>query len=561
MTPRPSGTPWRARLPRLGRPSRATVLRGTRRAVVPVVGWLVVSIASALLVFLNSTTTTVLVGHETTVRPTLDGHASIELGPYLPGLRYPLAGRVGAELVLGRTTARSYDELLERYAVIASQPQGQIERVRAAVVDVAQDAALDGALIGLSFPVVWMLVGRRRRRELLHAGWRRTGVALLVVGALVVVALRPWEDGPPRVGESRWRPVTDVLPAGVPVPEEVAPLQVDADLLTAGTRSLITSALDTYRSSHDFYGRIVEAVPDIADQLRSPAEDETVALLVSDRHDNVGMDPVARAIGDAGGASILLDLGDDTSVGGSWEAFSLDSLDSSFADWEHRYVALGNHDHGDFVPVYLESLGFHVLDGEVVEVEDGIRLMGVPDPRSSGLGSWREEPGISFDAQRRRLAEAVCAADAEGERISTLVVHDANLGNGALAAGCVDLVVGGHLHVQEGPNRVEADPPAPTDEADDTEADDTEADDPGTDEPDDTGTDGDGAAPRVGYSYTNGTTGGAAYALALGSKLRREAQVSLVTYREGRPIGVQPVDIRTTGQIVVQDWVPLDLGG
>lgn len=499
------------------------LVRTARRSAVHVVGWLVLSIAAALLVFLNSSTTTVLFGHETTVRPTLDGHASIELGPYLPGLRYPLDGTVGAELVLGRTTAESYDELIERYAVIASQPEGQIERVRAAITELAGEAALDGALIGLAFPALWILVGRRRRRELLHAGWRRTALVVVVVAGLVVVGLRPWQGGPPAVGVSRWVPVAEVVPAGVPVPEEVAPLQLDADLLTAGTRSLITSALDTYRNSLDFYGRIVDAVPDIADQLREPAEDETVALIVSDRHDNVGMDPVARAVGDAAGATILFDLGDDTSVGGSWEAFSLESLATAFDDWEHRYVALGNHDNGDFVPEHFESLGFHVLRGDVVEVEDDLRILGVPDPRSSGLGNWRAEPGISFDEQREQLTEDVCAADESSDRISTLVVHDANLGNGALEAGCVDLVIGGHVHVQEGPDLVESE---------------------------------DG---RRGYSYTNGTTGGAAYALALGSKLRREAQLTLLTYRDGRPVGLQPVNFRTTGQIVVQDWVPLDL--
>ena len=44
----------------------------------------------------------------------------------------------------------------------------------------------------------------------------------------------------------------------------------------------------------------------------------------------------------------------------------------------------------------------------------------------------------------------------------------------------------------------------------------------------------------TGYSYTTGTTGGAAYAIALGSKPRRPAGISLITYRDGRPVGVQP---------------------
>ncbi|MEZ5194652.1 MAG: hypothetical protein R2734_20735 [Nocardioides sp.] len=37
----------------------------------------------------------------------------------------------------------------------------------------------------------------------------------------------------------------------------------------------------------------------------------------------------------------------------------------------------------------------------------------------------------------------------------------------------------------------------------------------------------------------------------MGSKLRRPAGVSLVTYRDGRPVGVQPVLIQTNGTFSV----------
>jgi hypothetical protein len=64
---------------------------------------------------------------------------------------------------------------------------------------------------------------------------------------------------------------------------------------------------------------------------------------------------------------------------------------------------------------------------------------------------------------------------------------------------------------------------------------------------------------QAGYSYTNGTTGGAAFAFALGSKPRREAQVTLLTYRDGRPAGIQPVSLRTDGRFIVGEYVPLHL--
>ena len=112
-----------------------------------------------------------------------------------------------------------------------------------------------------------------------------------------------------------------------------------------------------------------------------------------------------------------------------------------------------------------------------------------------------------------RLADAACEADEDGDRITTILVHDANMGDEALERGCTDLVIGGHLHVQSGPTAV-------------------------------TGENG-----AVGYSYTTGTTGGAAYAIAVGAAIRRPAGITLLTYSDGRPVGVQPVTLDTNGDV------------
>ena len=256
---------------------------------------------------------------------------------------------------------------------------------------------------------------------------------------------------------------------------------------------------------------MVDRVDGIAGLLHRPGDGETVALLLSDRHDNIGMDDVAKAIGDAGGASVVLDAGDDTSVGQPWESFSLDSLDKAFDEYDKVAIS-GNHDHGSFVSTYLARRGWTHLDGDAVTPFGDVRITGVDDPRSSGLGGWRDETVLTFAEVKESIADDVCADDADGNRIAALLVHDANLGATALERGCTDLVLAGHLHVQKGPTRVV------------------------------------GANGKAGYSYTNGTTGGAAYAIALGSKLRRDAEVTLVTFADGRPVGLQPVTIRTTGE-------------
>ena len=74
-----------------------------------------------------------------------------------------------------------------------------------------------------------------------------------------------------------------------------------------------------------------------------------MAVLVSDRHDNIGMDEVVRAVADEAGATVVLDAGDDTSTGETWEEFSLDSLDKAFSSYDDRVFVAGNHDNGTFV--------------------------------------------------------------------------------------------------------------------------------------------------------------------------------------------------------------------
>lgn len=485
--------------------------------------WAAGAAVISVLVFLNASRATVIAGHDAEVRPTLDGYATLDVGPYLPRFRVDTGQRIGADIDLGATDLDSYSELVQRYAVLASQPEGQIDKLRATLTDLATDSALLGALFGLAAPGTVLLVGRRRWSELAHPWTRRrtaAAVTALVVagGAFVVIRDRP----EPSVAGDQWQPLADAVPE-LTIPEEAAGIEIEAGLVTSGTRRLVQSAFATYNKSLDFYSDLVAAAPGLTDQLREPQDDEVVGVLVSDRHDNIGMDPVARAVAEAGGATFLMDAGDDTSTGGSWEAFSLESLDQAFEDFGERYGVAGNHDHGDFVFETMSRLGFTMLDGEVVEGPEGIRLLGASDVRSSGLGSWRDESGdISFADQRSLLADFACARDEAGERVSTMLVHDANSGREALERGCVDLVLAGHLHAMIGPTPVV------------------------------------GENGKVGYSFTTGTTGGAAYALALGSKLRRDAMVTLVTYRGGRPVGIQPVRVLTTGDYQVETYRPLN---
>ncbi|MBL0749001.1 metallophosphoesterase [Nocardioides baculatus] len=483
-------------------------------------GSVALGLVVAVSLFLNSSRTTVLVGHDAVVRPTLANDAVVQTGPLLPDFRFRDVGPIGVTISLGKTEVGSIEELVERYAYIAGDPTAPIEKVRGVVVDMAVSAAIRGLGVGLLPIAVFLLLGRHRRGQLFRGLGTRQGVlAAALLAVLPLLIWQPWESSEETQEEQgTWQTLAELAGPDVELPAEVRDIEVRSGPVTTQSKRLVLSAIDTYDRSKEFYSTAAEGATDL--DVRQPEDGETVALVVSDRHDNIGMDRVARAIGDAAGATVVLDAGDDTSTGQPWEAFSLDSLVAAFDDWD-RFGVAGNHDHGTFVSTYLADAGWTMLAGETVDAPWGGTLLGVDDPRSSGLGNWRDESGLSFTEVGERLADAACAAADDGERVSTVLVHDANLGAEALARGCVDLVLGGHTHVQSGPTEVT------------------------------------GEGGESGWTWTNGTTGGAAYAIALGSKPRRDADVSLVTYADGRPIGLQWVRLRTDGSWLVGDWAAI----
>jgi len=495
-----------------------TRLRAWLPAAAYVVVWLVLSSLAATGFFLTSERTVDVASHEARVTADFSGELMVRTGPVLPDARTDSGSPFGVQIELGKTDARSVEALTARYAAIGSNPDVQVDKVASVVQQMVIDSIARGLALGLVPLLVWRLLGEPRRQEIVDHLPTRRGIAFLVAVALVVIGLTtPWRDETESSRE-RWVPLADFLGPEVTLPEELEDVEVHGTG-GGGVQRLIASAISSYRQGREFYADAAEEAGDL--ELREPEEGETVVLLLSDRHDNVGMDQVALAVADRGGAEAVFNAGDDTSTGKEWEAFSLDSLAATFEDYP-RWAVAGNHDHGTFVRSYLTDLGWTYFDDEVIDGPGDTRILGVDDPRSSGLGSWRDEGDLSFGELRTRLADAACEADEDGDRVDTLLVHDANLGDEALSRGCVDLVVGGHTHVQYGPVAV-------------------------------TGDDG-----EVGYTYTVGTAGGAAYAIALGTKLRRAAGVALITYRDGEPAGIQSVTLETTGRFVVDPYVPLD---
>ena len=131
--------------PRLGWMKR----RRLRQTGALVTAWLLVAVPVAALVFVHSEKQTAIAGHDAVVSPTFDGYATLDLGPYLPSLRYPTDRRLGAHIDFGKTTLTSDEALVERYALLGAQPEGEIAKVISAIRGLAVDSAVS-ALGGAS---------------------------------------------------------------------------------------------------------------------------------------------------------------------------------------------------------------------------------------------------------------------------------------------------------------------------------------------------------------------------------------------------------------------------
>ena len=498
--------------------------------------WLGVSVGVGLLVFFLDARPVTIGAHTTEVSPTADGHVTLDLGPVLPRMRldtdFPLG--IGVEVDVQETNASDLNDLIARDALIASQPDGEVRRLHEVIVDIAVDSAIAGIAAGM-FAVVlaialWRMVGRSRRAELLRVIHRRArqveirvGIVLLAMMVAVAAVLLPDRLRPVDVDPTQWRPLQELLPE-VQLDPRLDRVEAASGFATSGGVGLIRSAVDTYNRSQQLYDGLKAVVPGAALQVRKREPGQKVALMVSDRHDNIGMDPVIADLAERIDADLVIDAGDDTSSGERWEAFSINSLAEHFKDFPIVAVA-GNHDAGGHIEDTMRRRGFTVLDSKPVDVE-GIRFLGDSDPTSTGLGSADTPGEESVDEQSGRLADVACEeiSDGDGEndkQVDTLLVHDPLSGAATAARGCARLVLSGHLHRQVGPDTKTVD-------------------------------------GRPVTTYTNGTTGGAAYAFALGYTLRRPGQITLITYAEdGTPVGVQPVLFQPTGVIDVATYRPL----
>lgn len=202
-----------------------------------VAGWALVAAPVAYHGFMTDDRDTVIAGHDATVSPTSDGYATVNVGAYLPDVRYPTDRSIGVLIDLGKTNVDSYQALIQRYALIASHPEGEVRKVEQLVTDMALSNAVQGVAIGFVGPALWLIVGARRRRQLVTAiSWKSAGFGVLVVSLVALaVTVEPWNapHSPSNVEAASWQPIASLVPEAS-IPEQAQPLQMQGGLITSG---------------------------------------------------------------------------------------------------------------------------------------------------------------------------------------------------------------------------------------------------------------------------------------------------------------------------------------
>lgn len=458
---------------------------------------------------------------EVGITPKFNGEINIKNG-VIPDVRAPSGRFIGADITLGNSTipgdgmtSEITSRLIATYGGVATNPEGEREQITGVIKQQAVEAGVVAGIAGLIPTVGYLTLGRVRRKELLEKSRGYAIPALGAVAALTAGAGTVHATAADRA-EPKWVPLGEVVKAANRIPE-LQEFEVRDNAMSGITRELITGILTTYQKSKTFYKELEETVRLSSAEFRQPEAGEIVALVVSDRHNNIAMDTVLRATADVAGASLVINLGDDTSSGKSWEAFSLRSFTTNFSDI--TTIALGgNHDKGDFVIDYLSESGAITPNGELQEVE-GITIAMANDPRKSDYTPEQREAEVSYSDATEALADLACS---EAEGVNLVLAHSASMGAEALERGCADLVIGGHLHSYRSPESVV------------------------------------GSNGRRGYTMTNGTSGGAVFSFALGTSLKREANALLVTFSADKtPVGVQNVRYLPSGLAMADEYIHL----
>ncbi len=476
------------------------------------------SIAAAAGVANHASEETTVGTHEGTITLTHDAHATAQNIPVVGGdARIPVDSPLSTGIHFDIEHTPDIASAIQNDFLIAAQPRGEREKVK----DVAHKLVLQSVLGGAALGIL-TTGGIYARRRYGQSAVGEVGTIMATAGSLITIGLIAIPGTYLQQAHPHWSSLEQQVPVLKQIEQPlVSQIEISKTDLNATAIQLINGGVVGYIDSIDFYGPLKDQVAAVADQLRQPEPGETVAVIISDRHDNSNIDPVIKAVGDAVGATILLDAGDDFGASQKWESFSTDSLGTTFKHYKQRFVSPGNHDWASFTKEAYKKAEITVLDGTAEELADGMTILGDKDPNRSGLADIPEVEGQETSIQLgQRLGGAACKAG----NVSIAMVHSPSAAKIIAETGCVDVVLAGHSHVMKGPEKVQ------------------------------------GVLGNT-TLFVNGTSGGAGGVLpiALWHKLHSDATMALLTLRNGRPVGIQTEVLTKEGTVVVNPYYAINL--
>jgi len=458
----------------------------TRRLIRAIALWCVAGLLATGWGVMTAQYTGSVGPHEAHYSVTLNNEVTFDMGPLGSLiLDSPMPLNLGVDVHVGQipedlTTEESGregpDGAVEALtADLASYTQfftGPADAVASAARGLAADA-LARTVLMWSLLLTSVLLGRLAAHGVLRAAARsalaRPGVApvlAVLTAAALAVALVPAMQGSSGAGR------TSVVLQGTPLQDA---------RITGRLGALIDHygqfVVEEIEKNNEFYRRVGAnleevleadgsrlapagpplAMPTVAPTTPAEAEgpaprsagDPVTMVVVSDLHCNTGMAQIAGNIAERVGADMILNLGDDVIGGTAVEGYCIDSFAASFGD-RPVVVAGGNHDSQETAG-QARANGWHVLDGEVVEVH-GVRFLGDTDPTLTSLGAPTRLVAEENHAQRgHRLTTTACEERRAGNPVDILMMHNHRATEEALDSGCVHYALAGHFHRRIGP--------------------------------------------------------------------------------------------------------------
>ena len=415
--------------------------------------------------------------HEARYDVTTDDLITLDLGPIgTVQIDSPLPLTLGARVTVKEIPAdvRAVNPV-RTLTALSSDLQGYVQFFAApqATATDAGRALIDDALVraGLAFLVLVgtgvvgrALLGAPRRVELaaLLAPHRRSLVGTgLLVALIAVTSVSSLNTREPR-------------PAGQPASSVFDGSALQGARITGRLAGVIDTyggqVIEAYRANQRFYTAADDAVvaewkaraavvaarervralfghdPGLAPPVVPRSAEPVVILLVSDLHCNVGMSKVIGSVARLSGTDLVLDAGDSTVDGTEVEQYCITTFAGVLPDGVPAVVSTGNHDSAT-TAAQERRAGLTVLSGEAVTAA-GVRILGDRDPNQTRIvGGTLQRGTETADQEGARLARTACK-DAD---VDLLLIHTPDVGDAALAAGCVPVQLSGHTHLRAGP--------------------------------------------------------------------------------------------------------------